>query len=240
MTLGSRWHMALPIVMRLINSVPNATTNISPAQLLFGSAVGSPTDRFLLSEPQCSEEERKTSAYKRWRKVVAVQDKMSEVIKKKIDKDIEQRVAKQPPPEERTTYEVGDLLLSEYPHNVRPSKLQPHLMGPYQVIGRQGERSYILRHLGTQAQEVIDVDRLRRYEPDPSVPEDAVAQVDDDDSRMGIDTVISHRCEGNARRKQNFQFKIRWKDGTTSWATYASVKDTSAVRMYVADAKVFD
>ena len=112
-------------------------------------------------------------------------------------------------------------------------ELQPPFLGLFQVIARKGNRCYVVKHLSTEVEEHMDVERLTPYVPDPSCTNEEAARHDDLDECMGIDTILQHRCNGNTKRRNNYAFQIRWTDQSISWATYLSVKDARPVKLYV-------
>ena len=168
------------------------------------------------------------------------QQRMAKVIETNIRKQTAKRQAADPPEGPHTSYELGDLILAKYPNNVRPHKLQPPFLGPFQVIGRKGNRCYVVKHLSTEVEEDMDVERLTPYVPDPSCTNEEAARQDDLDECMGIDTILQHRCNGNKKRRNNYEFQIRWTDQSISWATYLSVKDARPVKLYVMDQHLFE
>jgi hypothetical protein len=222
--LRSSWSKRLPLVQRILNLVPNATTGLSPSFLLFGGAVD--LNRDLAFQIPGGEDVKDYHGY--LQDLVADRQKLIELAVAKQDEVVSEYLAKSP--ESPTTFPVASLVLVSYP-DCPPTKLHLRWSGPFEVVKIEGNR-YSCKELRTGKVKLFDVTRLKKYVEDPARENLAVAAVDAEE--YVVEKIVSHR--GPPKRKSRMFFKVRWQgyfEVDDTWEPYSIVKDLAALDEYV-------
>ena len=220
-----RWSAQLPLVQRIVNSVPNATTGIAPATLLYTERVD-PNRGIFKQFPSGSSDQPNYHVY--LQNLIVEHDRLIKASvehqKKVTEKYLEAS------PEDPLEFKVGESVLVSYPERP-PSKFHPRWQGPFKVAKVEGNR-YTCTNLRTGKDEVFDIQRLRRYISDPDRDDLSVASVDR--REYVVERILAHR--GTSKKKSKMMFKVHWEgydDSKDSWEPYSSVKDLAALDVYV-------
>ena len=222
--LRSSWSKRLPLVQRILNSMPHAATGVTPTSLLFGGAVDS--NRDLAFAVPAGADIQDFHGY--LQDLVADRQKLVELAVANQDQVVADYLAKSP--ENPTTFPVGSLVLVSYPERP-PTKLHPRWQGPFEVDRVDGNR-YSCKELRTGSVKVFDVTRLKQYVVDPSRDNLAVSAVDAEE--YVVDKIVAHR--GPPKRKSRMTFKVRWQgysEVDDTWEPYSVVKDLAALDEYI-------
>jgi hypothetical protein len=221
---ASSWSDSLPLVQRIYNSLPNRSTGIAPARLLYGNAVD--LDRQLLIQlPEPTE----SITYEGYlMELMATQTALVQASadhqRAVVDRTLESA------PEHPTSYEVGDLVLALPAAKQPRSKLLPRWLGPMAIV--DGVRDlYICQDLNTGNLRNIHVSRLKLYKDDENVSA-ANAALWDSEIAL-VDSIVAHR---NGRTPSRYHFQVRWMDygpEHDTWEPYKHVKKTAAFARYI-------
>lgn len=221
---GNKWVESLPLVQRIYNSLPNRSTGIAPARLLYGDAIN--LDRQLLMQVPESDE---TVTYEACLvQLLASQRQLVQASAAHQQQVVAKALARAP--DHPTTYEVGDLVLVLPAAHAPRGKLRPRWFGPMAIVHRESD-TYQCQDLNTDKIRHIHVSRLKRYVDDPTVTAADAALWDSQD--FLVDSIVSHLV-GPTRAA--WRFKVRWLDygpADDSWEPFASVKKTDAFARYI-------
>ena len=220
------WSDYLPLVQRIYNSLPNRSTGVAPARLLYGDAVN--IDRSLLTPPAPT---GPTVTYTKYLADLLTAQRRLVDASAAHQQTVVQHALKAAPPDP-TTYDVGSLVLVNPAVRPARAKLQPRWLGPMAIVSRQSD-TYVCEDLNTGHHKTVHVGRLKAYVEDPTIPAPDAALWDNEVAL--VDSIVAHRA---ARTKAKWMFKVRWldydADGDT-WEPLRNVRETTAFAHYVRD-----
>ena len=223
----NHWSDYHPIVERIINSQVHSVTKVSPAQIIYGNAID--LDRSILL-PTTSRHEKQGEKLSQWTaRMLQAQEDVIRVAREHQEEHDVHHIAMHT--SERTEFPINSYVLAQYENleHKAPSKLHPHLKGPYQVVNYSGS-VYTVRNLVTNKLEDYHVTNLRPFEYDPmEVDPRQVANVDSD--HVDIDEIVDHT--GNPKRRGLMKFRVRWNDGDETWEYWSNVRRTIACHKYL-------
>ena len=213
-----------PIIQRIVNATPHATTGVAPIRLMFGDAVT--PDRLMFGDDEDEEEEEDESSVEDYvqglnkasrRLVQQSRDHQDRVIAEYLSKS----------PAHPTEFEVGQLVLVSYPDRP-PSKLSPRWQGPMAVVSREGVR-YDVQDLLDMSIKSVHVSRLKAYVADQTDDPRAVAAADT--SEYLVDAIIAHRGD-----PPDLLFRVRWlgyPPEEDTWLPRSQLRDVAQFRAYL-------
>jgi len=220
------WSDYYPLVERIINSQVHSTTKVSPAQIIYGNAID--LDRGILL-PTLPSRHEKMQLSEWTSRMINAQDDIIRMAREYQQEHDVHHIAMHTP--ERTEFPINSYVLAQYENldHRAPSKLHPHLKGPYQVVNYSGS-IYTVRNLVTNKLEDYHITNLQPFEYDPLIVDPRkVANVDQD--MVDIDTILQH--EGQPKRKGSMKFLVRWSDGDETWEYWNNVRRTEACHKYL-------
>jgi transposase InsO family protein len=216
------WSSMLPFIQRIVNSTPHASTQIAPAQIVYGNRIS--LNRGLLTSFVPTSDS--SSVQDHIAHLVAEQNDLIErskafVLRHREEVEAQSRLVHIP-------FNVGDLVLVRYPQRP-PSKLGPKWRGPYRILSRESHSTFKLQHVSNLKEFVQHSSMLKSFDSTRSDPV-AVAAVDDDE--FEVESIIAHR----GRTARNLTFKVRWlgyPPSQDSWLRLRDVKDLAALDTYL-------
>ena len=134
---------------------------------------------------------------------------------------------------ERMEFPINSYVLVQYENidHQAPSKLHPHLKGPFQVVNYNGS-IYTVRNLVTNKLEDFHVTNLSPFEYDPLIVDPRkVANADQD----MVDIIEITKHTGSPNRRANMTFYVKWSDGDETWEPWSNVRRTEACHKYLID-----
>ena len=226
-----KWSMYLPLVQRILNSTIDNTTNICPAELIFGNQL--PIMSPLLVDNNNDTTLSTTSVHDY---IHQISDAMSILVtrsriyleKISISPDIAASQGHQ--------YNVGDYVLLTYPSQP-PHKLSPAYRGPLKIVSQVRDDIYTLLDMITGKQKNYHIDRLRIFNHDDNTDDTSLLTIiAADNDEYIVESIVEHM--GSIKKKNQIQFRIRWKgydEQDDTWLSYAKVKDLQALDTYIMD-----
>jgi len=251
------WSNNIPIVQRIMNTMVHESIGVSPAQLLFGTAITLDTETYVpvslrTSETQLSE--WATGRLEQQRILIesaqAAQKTRDEtnttkrVLKRFSDSDKDQAPNKiqRRPTTITDDFAVGSYVLVSYPDNSlgkgrAPHKLMMPQKGPYQVVEKL-RGIYTLRDLATNVVTPFNAHLLRPYAHDPlnDDPRDVAMH---EKQEFDVEKIISH--DGDTTRVSTLQFLVKWKDfddSHNSWEPWKELRNNPSLFKYLAKKKL--
>ena len=227
--VAEQWSKYCPLVQRLLNTLRNSSTGLTPAEIVFPNGVQ--LDRSLLTESSSLfvslyvQDMQKAQA----RIIAIAEQSLREKDAQHMD-DYSQK---------RTVFENGSYVLAEHRHNSLrrgpKSKLLPFLKGPLLVKHHNKEGIYALQDLITS--QVVDyhVSRLRPFLYDERTCTPIQAAASDELGEFLAESVV--RMRGDSRKsRRHLEFLIRWagygpEDDT--WEPWDTARDTYAVQKFL-------
>jgi hypothetical protein len=202
------WEEALPFATRIHNASPISTILHSPAQLVFGS--NAVLDKNILL-PRKNRTPLEDDAHTYLKDRVALQDLMIKRAQNR-SKTLHQS-HKQKSPTEITTYKHGDFVLLAYPESSvwkrrRPHKLGMMYTGPYKVIKKGKDNTYLLENLVTKERKEKLVFHLRPYHFDPTRTNPQDMAMKDHQGEFYVERIVGHT--GKFTKPSGLRFSVKW------------------------------
>ena len=228
------WSLALPFVLRIMNSTPTQGTGVAPAELLFGNSIDLnrgiiPIQHTHKGDPHNLREY--TSNLIRFQQATL---RVAEACQAQIDAEHAAALATATP----HTYQENDLILCEYPdQKVRrgaPNKLAPILQGPLQIIRIDGDRIDVV-DLITGKSSTVHVSRIRPFIVPPTgeiMPPTVIARRDHNE--FHVERILEHK--GDVKRPSSLSFHVLWSGyplSEATWQPWKDVRDCDALHRYL-------
>jgi hypothetical protein len=227
--VADRWSKYVPLVQRLLNTMKNSSTGLTPAEIVFPNGIQ--LDRGLLTEPSSIF----ISLY-----IADLQKAQARLIAL-AEQSLRERDEKhmQNYSQLRTNFDEGSYVLAEHRHNSLrrgpKSKLLPFLKGPMLVKGHNKEGIYALQDLVTGEVHDYHMSLLRPFLFDERTGTPLQAAVSDTLDEFVAEKVI--RMRGDTRKKRtDLKFLIRWAgygEADDTWEPWEYCKDSHAVQTFL-------
>ena len=227
--IADKWSKYTPLVQRLINTMKNISTGLTPAEIVFPNGIQ--LDKSLLTESSSIY----MSSY-----IHDLQQAQARIIAlaEQSLKERDQAHMENYTPL-RTVFDIGSYVLAEHRHNSLrrgpKSKLLPFLKGPMLVKGRNKEGIYVLQDLVTQEVHDYHMTQLRPFLFDERTGTPLAAAVSDTLDEFVAEKVIKMR--GDTRKKRtDLVFLIRWAgygEADDTWEPWDHCKDSHAVQVFL-------
>jgi hypothetical protein len=221
---ANNWSSMLPFVQRILNATPHSSTQVAPAQLIYGNRIS--LNRGLLTPFAPTSD------------VPSVQDHLSRLVADQNDLIARSQEfvlqhregVKAQSDLLEIPFKVDDLVLVRYP-NRAPNKLCAKWRGPFRIIERESHSTFKIRHLSSLKETSQHVSMLKLFDSSRSDPM-VIAATDNDE--YVVEAIIAHK----GKTKRNLTFRVRWTGyppSQDSWLRYRDVKDLEALDVYVAE-----
>jgi hypothetical protein len=228
--VADKWSKYIPLVQRLINTLKNSATGLTPAEIVFPNGVQ--LDQSLITESN----QIFVSLYVQdlqlaQARIIAIAEQN---LREKDDKHMNSCE------EEPTVFEDGSFVLAEHRHNSLrrgpKSKLLPFLKGPLQVKQHNSTTGiYALQNLVTGTVEDYHMSKLRPFLYDERTCTPLQAAVTDSLDEFVAESVV--RMRGNTRgSRRELSFLIHWagySDADDTWEPWEYCKDSHAVQSFL-------
>jgi len=221
------WWKYLPIVKRIINATPVASTGVAPARLLFGESIDLQRNMFVLPSQKNIDGEISVSLSEWAANMLKTQEAIlksaQQVQKKKDDKHMADAAP------ERTEYPIGSHVLVEYPTTrmslKTPTKFHTNLKGPLRVI-KFDKNDYTLLDLTNNKEEKCHITRLHPfiYDSNEIDPREIAMK---DNQYNDIEAILKHK--GSIKNKTAMTFLVKWAGydaSHNSWEPWNGPKGT--------------
>ena len=213
----SKWTEYIPLVRRIINSSIHLATGFRPSEMLFGSSIDLNKGLLPVGEGGIVNHVMQ----KRHEEILA--------LAAKSQKELDAKHMAERNPRSFTEYKIGDYVLTEYKSGKPESKLHPKRLGPYTVVGRNGN-NYDLQNCVTNKQYTYHIKKIHPFywdkrEVDPT----KVAMMDN--SFYEVLKVDSHKFIGNKKQiKDNLELFMQFEDDPEpTWYGWNSTYNDVAV-----------
>jgi Integrase zinc binding domain len=236
-TVGDTWRTYLPFVQRICNTEVVESIGVSPASILFGSAVQ--LDRGVFMPNQIYEAHEHGNLAEYTNSLIAAQKATIEYAStRQLQKDRAHISSATAAITEVTSFKVGDYVLCDYPSGgftkraLPPNKLMTNLMGPLIVVSNSGS-TYSLLNPATGREVISHVTRIRPFLHDPLRTNPTAVCAKDTDQWL-VDRVIRHRGynpqskviydwtgKGTSKKVSELQLEVRWIGSTeVTWENW--------------------
>jgi len=198
-SIADDYRLCVPFVQRIINSNYNETTNISPAEMLFGKAIDLDRSIFLPPlERNASDLEKPLSAHTS--KMLSIQDNLIKIARDQLQLSDSNRIGYYT--SERTSFVPGSYVLVKYRTGKPPTRLHTVWKGPMRVISNI-LNSYTLKDLINHKDKIYHVTDLKVFNFDPTKTntQDVARK---DYLEFFIEKILNHRGDKNKSGKLEF------------------------------------
>jgi hypothetical protein len=135
---------------------------------------------------------------------------------------------------DRPLFNVGDLVLVDWPDHEAPSKLSPRLRGPMIIVDIGEHRNYQLRDIATGSVYTVHLERLMPYKTYPYRTNLEVTATDRDE--YVVEKILAHT--GSPKTRKEMKFLIRWLGFSAdddSWLSWNDVRLLERLDDYIKD-----
>jgi hypothetical protein len=227
--VADKWSKYCPLVQRIINTSKNASTGLTPAEIVFPNGIQ--LDKTLMTESSSLFVSLYVSDMQQAQaRIIA----LAEQSLRERDTQHMDNYSK-----ERTVFDDGSFVLVEHRHNSLrrgpKSKLLPFLKGPLLVKHHNSEGIYVLQDLITE--QVLDyhMSLLRPFLYDERTCTPLQAAVADSLDEFVVESVI--RMRGDTRKsRKDLCFLVRWAgfgEADDTWEPWECCKDSHAVQKFL-------
>ena len=224
--IGHDYKAVLPLVKRIMNSTVNATTQVAPADLMYGHMIN-PNVGIFLPEDQRPVAVEGASAH--LAHLLTVQDRIMRITAKLLRQQDNEHLESAPIP---TTITVGSYVLVRPPYGSRPpSRLYPIWAGPYLVTHDLGQSAYRVRHMSSQREYSVHISRMKEFYS--TIPEEGyVAIAARDFDEHVVTAVLSHSGDFSELGAMDFECSLEGIEDHL-WFPWSEVKDNPLLHEYL-------
>jgi transposase InsO family protein len=220
------YERGIPFVQRIINSAPNHTTGITPAQLLFGNMID--LDRSIIL-PYPERPDNKKPTQQLVAQMLATQDRLSRMTRELQQK--EDQIHMNSNSEPITEFEIGSFVLVQRREGL-PSRLHTLWLGPMKILDNE-KSEYRLLNLITMKEKIYHAQHMKKFIFNPlNVDPADVARRDY--LEFFIEKILEHR--GNLKRLTTMEFLVQWTTYDAShntWEPYSNLRKAEPLHNYL-------
>jgi hypothetical protein len=194
----SNWTEYIPLVRRIMNSSIHSATGFRPSEMLFGEAIN--LDKSLVPVGGIGNDH-------------IILRRNEEIIKlaEKSQKDLDAKNKVERNPKTYTEFKIGDYVLTEPKAGKAESKLHPKKLGPFKVVGRNGN-NYDLENCVTNKQFTYHVKMIHPFYFD-KINTDPTKVAMMDNEFYEVVQVVTHKFIGNKKKiKDNLELFMQFED----------------------------
>ena len=240
----NEWHMAVPIVQRIINSTKHKSTGVSPALLVFGNGID--LDRQIFHPENSSAITLNKGKLSEWLQTrLEVQAKVFAIARENLKEKDEAHLSTGTMKKGETVFSVGDYVLAEHKASFRQgpkSKLKPFLRGPLRIV-KINEDKYTLQDIVTMRCRDNHATKLRKFTHDPG-SQDPLDYAVRDDQYYVVEAItkIKEDPKGSFKKKskKGIFFWVKWKgypEESNTWEPYTSLEANHEVWSFLSGHK---
>ena len=220
-----QWSRLLPMVQRIVNSQPHASTGVAPLTLVYGDMCT--RDRGVLQPFPNGQGPVTVSGYVE--RLLAVQKELTDASRAHQQAVIEKRLEMSP--ENPAEFLPGDYVLVSYPSRP-PSKLHAKWRGPMLVKQRLTDTHYLVQDIVTGSVSEMHLSRFKLCR----IPEgyDALDIAAADAGEDVVEAIVDHLIDNADHR--TWQFRVRWAGYDASedtWHRFEDIKSCAALDEYL-------
>jgi hypothetical protein len=230
--IHKEWHIAIPLVQRILNSTKSSITGCTPAELVLSNSANLERGIYMNQVPSSLAIE----SLSEWHNTrLALQQRVLASANKYLLEMEEEKLTKASGT--KTEYAVNSYVLLRMPDediikgNV--GKLKLPLKGPMLVISRNGDK-YTVQDITTGKDYRVHISRLTPFYFDP-IRDDPheIARKDNDEEE--VEKIVDHT---DVQQKSKMDFKVRWKGYNEShdlWLPWKQLRDNPKLHKYLFD-----
>jgi transposase InsO family protein len=224
------YHLAIPIVQRILNSAYSDRTGITPASMLFGNSLDLDRGIFL---PPSERPPQDTPLSITMSHMLAFQDKIMTTARAVLMETDKLHMAKLQG-KSITVYPPDSFVLVRYRKGAPPSRLHTNWRGPMRVISND-KSIHTLYDLITNKPVLYHVYDIKPFIFDPrrTDPTDVARH---DYLEFFVETILS--MKGNPKRLRSLHFLVKWvgyDESHNSWEPWENLRDLSMLHTYLKD-----
>jgi transposase InsO family protein len=230
--IHKEWHLAIPIVQRILNSQNSSITGCAPAELILTNAPN--LDQGIYMTPQPSTIDNDTLSAWHSKRIDLQQRVLASVNKHRLELEAEKLSHSSTNP---TAYAEGSYVLLRYPDEDiikgHIGKLKLPLKGPMLVV-KANRDNYTLQDITTGKNQEVHISRLHPfYYDDTKVDPAEIARKDLDEEV--VEAIVDNTTH---RSKSKMDFRVRWEGYDSShdlWLPWRDLRDNPKLHKYLND-----
>ena len=224
----------IPLVQRILNSMPIKTTGFAPAEILF-PGVDLNTD--ILNKRVKRIKELSPDDY-----VHMVADVQASTIKKVLEnqRHLETLKFKELEDDKVHDYHSGDLVLVLYADKVKPNKWHTPYYGPLKVVEQIEGDGFVLCELSDEEiKQTVHISRMKPFFYYDARYVDVLTERLKDRREQKIEKILSHRGRIAIKGSNNnsVEFLVLYADGSQTWTPYGKLRKIKILQEYLLDQK---
>ncbi len=222
----------IPLVQRILNSLPIRTTGFAPAEILMPGL--DLKTNLLLDKRVTRIKEITPDDYVHM--VADVQAKTIQEVLKSQERLLDIKFSK--PEEEYITYEVADIVLLSYGDNIKPTKWTTPYYGPFKILAiADGGTSITLSELADESiTQQVHVSRIKPFHYDPNYT-DVLEERRKDRREQRVNNILGYKGKPIGNKPNDVMLQVEWANGETSWEPYRKMRKLEIVKQYVRNTK---
>jgi len=236
------WSQSLPLVQRIINTMPHTATGISPADIITPCLnlqrrilIDQELEVYEAVQQSCTFPEYINEMLNRQAYLI---EKAQANLKSRDAKHLERKSLEYD--EELTRFPIGSYVLAEklnfFTIRKETDKLKPYLKGPFRVESFSEDFSqYTVRNLVTNNIRTYHVKKLKAFQARPE-DTDLTKYAVRDDNFWIVKSVKDFRPKNfdASTSRKSLEFKVEWEiDESQTWEPWSYVRNLQALRDYV-------
>ena len=223
-----------PLVCRVMNSIPVASTGYAPSEILMpGLSVHTKLPSMRLKKQPTDSKKGKDAGKERKKcdqYVSNLYDIQDHILKSVVVLQSEYASKRlQTSNKETDIVEVGELVLCRYADRVKPSKWTTLYHGPYQVI-RQNSEYVDIQDLSSKHTRTVHITNLKRYFYDKRFVNPLACAAKDRREQL-VEKIVSHK--GKPVHRMEMTFTVQWVNGAQTEESWDTVKHLEALDKYI-------
>ena len=236
-----KWAEYAPLVARIMNSIPNNSTGVAPAKIIYGINSVNLDRELLISEIKRDKNMNMSDFIKDLikaqkviiNKALSFQNEVNDKYIKKRENDMLKRSSFE--------FQKDSYVLLAYETGKAPNKLLFSNSGPLRVLGRIGDNLELQNLIDDKiTYHHVNLVKPFIYDPDRVNPTEISRKTAAEGAEYFVEEILDHGLADDFNdknikktKKENIRFLIKWSRGEPSITTWKNMINTSKLKEYL-------